>query len=246
MDGGVVLQGSSKTLSFHQWLVSIGKSEKTAKNYSGAIQSSISNWALDGNIIKESLSEIREPAQFYALIEPIQQLPVFLEKNTKGNGMYSAALRQYAEYLDSQTNQSVQEDIEEILSSDGISNTDKATLVNTRVGQGKFRSQLIDQWRGCAVTGYRDVRFLLASHIKPWRESNNEERLNRYNGVLLLPNLDKVFDLGYITFEESGRIRLSRQLENTQVLGVHSDMSIKLNDCNQYFMAYHREQCFRG
>ena len=81
-----------------------------------------------------------------------------------------------------------------------IDETQKSTLINARVGQGQFRKKLIDYWNGCAVTGFTDTRFLVASHIKPWRSSSDRDRLNEFNGLLLLPNLDKAFDLGFISF----------------------------------------------
>lgn len=234
------------TVSYQQWLCSIGKSAKTAKNYAGAIEGSISRWAVDAGLITTNLNHISEPSQLYPLLSTIQQLPVFQQKNTKGKGMYSAALRQYADYLNDTTGQVLREDIEQILSDNTITTTDKSTLVNTRIGQGKFRSQLIEQWQGCAVTGYRDVRFLLASHIKPWSKSEHSERLDPFNGLLLLPNLDKVFDLGYISFEESGAIRISEQIENAAALGIKSTMSVQLAEQHQGFMAHHRKHTFES
>jgi hypothetical protein len=97
------------------------------------------------------------------------------------------------------------------------------------VGQGQFRRQLIDQWGRCALTGYRDPRFLVASHIKPWRKPTNHERLDPYNGLLLLPNLDKSFDLGYISFEDTGRILISGALEDKEALGVRLTMRLELH-----------------
>ena len=51
--------------------------------------------------------------------------------------------------------------------------------------------------------------MLLASHIKPWRDSNHQERLDKFNGLLLLANLDKAFDLGFISFDDSGKVPIS-------------------------------------
>ena len=58
------------------------------------------------------------------------------------------------------------------------------------------------------------LALLVASHIKPWRDADNIERLDQYNGFLLLPNLDKVFDLGFITFRATGEIIVSKQIES--------------------------------
>jgi len=61
----------------------------------------------------------------------------------------------------------------------------------------------------------------------------------------LLPNLDKAFDLGFVTFEENGEILLSPDLENPQALGVKKGMKINLSDKHQENMAYHRDNIFR-
>ena len=72
-----------------------------------------------------------------------------------------------------------------------------------------LRESLLDLWSGCAVTGIGQADLLRASHIKPWRSSNNAERLNRHNGLLLLPQYDHLFDRGYITFDEAGKLQPS-------------------------------------
>ena len=52
-------------------------------------------------------------------------------------------------------------------------------------------------WGGrCAVTGLDLPLLLRASHIKPWRDSDNRERLDPYNGLLLSPSYDAAFDWG--------------------------------------------------
>ncbi len=50
---------------------------------------------------------------------------------------------------------------------------------------------------------------LRASHIKPWRDSSNQERLDGENGFLLTPSIDHLFDRGFISFEDSGRLLIS-------------------------------------
>ena len=99
----------------------------------------------------------------------------------------------------------IESDIAQIIEEKNVSVTDKLAIVNARIGQGRYRKQLIDLWGRCSVTGYNEPSLLIASHIKPWRGSSNEERLDRYNGLLLQPNLDKAFDTGLISFSEAGR-----------------------------------------
>lgn len=158
--------------------------------------------------------------------------------------MYSAALKKYAEYLFEHSSEDIQEDIDSILKNDEISITEKSTLISTRIGQGKYRNGLIDYWQGCAITGYTDISLLVASHIKPWRESNNQERLDPYNGLLLLPNLDKAFDLGYITFQEHGEIVVSATLESPDTLGINDTMILNISAEHQSYMEFHRNNVY--
>ena len=79
-------------MNFEKWLVQVGKSEKTAKNYSQAIGKSISKWAQEAGLIDASLEFLNSAAQFGELIDAIKNLETFKESNSKGKGMYSAAL----------------------------------------------------------------------------------------------------------------------------------------------------------
>ena len=132
----------------------------------------------------------------------------------------------------------------DIIEDDAISNTEKLTYISARVGQGIYRHNLIGYWEKCALTGFSDVRFLVASHIKPWHAADNRERLDTYNGLLLLPNIDKVFDLGFITFSEEGKIVVSEHLEEADTLGIRRDMRLDLEDAHLKYMRYHREMMF--
>jgi hypothetical protein len=224
----------------------IGKSEKTARNYVQAIDKSISQWTKDAGLITSNLFNLKTSADLEPINDAIRKLDIFQQRNTTGKGMYSAALKQYGQYLEDATGQVIADDIDHILNDSSIPVTEKSTLINTRIGQGQFRQSLIEYWQGCALTKYPNTRLLVASHIKPWSKSEHAERLDPFNGLLLLPNLDKVFDLGYITFEETGRIRISKQLEQHEELGINPIMTVSLNDQHQGYMAYHREMEFKG
>lgn len=233
-------------IKFQTWLQQIGKSDRSAKSYSTAISGVMSDWAKETNLIKGSLLDITSPKALAEISEKLSHVDIFVARNTKGNGMYSAALKAYAEYLSDTSSEEIQDDIEELIQSAEIEKTEKSTLINARVGQGKFRKGLIEYWNGCAVTGFGDTRFLVASHIKPWRKSNNQERLNAYNGLLLLPNIDKVFDLGYISFKQQGDILISPELQCTEVLGVNPSMNISLDKRHKEYMDYHRGEVFKS
>lgn len=85
--------------------------------------------------------------------------------------------------------------------------------VEIRVRQWLFRRRVADMEKGCRLTGVSDLRFLRASHIKPWSECDSDgEKLDGNNGLLLSPNADLLFDRGWITFEDSGRLIKSDEL----------------------------------
>lgn len=119
-------------------------------------------------------------------------------------------------------------------------------MLKTRIGQGSFRQKLISLWGGCAVTGYKDPSMLVASHIKPWRISTNIERLDAYNGLLLLPTLDKAFDTGFISFKKDGHIIISPLLKEPESLGITQSMSVNFKPENQLYMEFHRDTVFRN
>lgn len=237
---------SDPVKSFERWALDIGKSSKTVNNYIGALNGSISNWLEEAGQNEKPLFETRTYADYQAVADKVRKLPIFEVRDTKGKGMYNAALNLYGSYLSDVTRQEVTEDITQINHDSSLDDTERAVLTNTRLGQGMFRKHLIDIWDGCAVTGYKDVRLLVASHIKPWRSADNRERLDRYNGLLLLPNLDKVFDRNLVSFDEDGRILISHAIEQPERLGINKRMRIELSPEHQQYMASHRLNFMSG
>ena len=127
--------------------------------------------------------------------------------------------------------------------------TSKRALVATRVGQDDFRAQLIRYWKTCAVTGCSVARILRASHLKPWSECDSRERLDPFNGLLLAPNLDALFDCGLITFADSGDVIVSTELDPDAcvALGIAPAMRLrKVNTAHLPYLKYHRENVFKG
>ncbi|CAK2057529.1 putative restriction endonuclease [Vibrio crassostreae] len=231
---------------YHQWLIDIGKSEKTAKNYLGAIRGSISIWLMDVGELETPLTDINSYREFVGYEEKARKLEQFQIRDSRGKGMYSAALSHYHKFLADLSQVDVNADIKQVMTDNTLSETEKTILVNTRVGQGHFRSKLIQMWGGCAVTGYRNTQLLLASHIKPWRDSSNEERLDRFNGLLLLANLDKAFDLGFISFDDHGKVLISSYLESPDVIGLKEDMAFSIMPDHRPYPRYHRGELFKG
>lgn len=89
-------------------------------------------------------------------------------------------------------------------------------LVNQRVGQDFFRRAVLANYEEtCCITGIADPRLLTASHIRPWGK-DTDNRHNPANGLLLSATFDRAFDRGLITVDRDRRIRVSRQLRESQ------------------------------
>ena len=104
----------------------------------------------------------------------------------------------------------VENQVESEIANSDLTPTEKEQLVRARRGQGKFRENVQKHERACRLTGINDARFLIASHIKPWRSSSNAERLDGENGLLLSPNVDFLFDRGFISFADDCRLLIRR------------------------------------
>ena len=87
---------------------------------------------------------------------------------------------------------------------------------------------------------------LIASHIKPYKDSNSEEAFDVNNGLLLSKNTDSLFDLGYITFNNDGTICPSRVLSNDVIEHITQFRLNEhfINEKRLDYMAYHRAQVF--
>lgn len=136
-----------------------------------------------------------------------------------------------------------------ITESSSIKSTEKKQLVLSRRGQGRFRSNLIEEMVCCPLTKVNDSRLLLASHIKPWAESDNRERIDHYNGLLLTPTFDKLFDQGLITFTNPTQILFSSHLsEQTIELLKLREFTPNINhfDLREEYFSYHHQNIFKG
>lgn len=130
-----------------------------------------------------------------------------------------------------------------------LSDTDIESITKRRIGQAKFRSELIEKWKKCSVSNVSNIFLLKASHIKPWRDSSNFERLDPNNGLLLNPSLDHLFDTGLITFDAKGNIIISSYISESDLieLNIHLEMKIeRVDDQIKPYLRYHNEHVYKG
>lgn len=122
-------------------------------------------------------------------------------------------------------------------------------LVEARYGQGIFRANVEKTENKCRLTDVNDKRVLIASHIKPWRKSTDDEKLDGNNGLLLSPHVDKLFDKGWITFTDDGKILCAddRIKEIMKVWGLEINKFIgSFNEQQKKYLAYHRENIYKS
>lgn len=148
-------------------------------------------------------------------------------------------------------NNSISDDIFDILNIKNkkkLLETSRKAEIEQRLGQGTFRVNLLNLWNNkCCVTGCDITSIIVASHIKPWRDSNTDERQDEYNGLPLLATLDALFDKGYITFNKNGNLIYSSQLNQKQIKLLKLDnlkLTKKPHIKTMQYLEYHRKNIF--
>lgn len=129
--------------------------------------------------------------------------------------------------------------------------TETDRLVVARVGQTMFRAALLDYWQGrCCLTGLEVPELLRASHIKPWANcERDDERLDVFNGLLLAPHLDALFDSGWMTVTIDGEVLFSPALNPVARAALGVDRVLKLHGvrpAHSYYLDYHNQYVFRN
>lgn len=127
----------------------------------------------------------------------------------------------------------------------------KQAISNARNGQGKYREQLLEQCRFCPITMISDERLLIASHIKPWAASDEDEKIDPYNGYMLSPLYDRLFDRGFITFTEKRHVVLSDFISpyTWKQIGLKKDAFFKalpMDEKRIEYLKFHHESVFKG
>lgn len=131
-----------------------------------------------------------------------------------------------------------------------IENTeDKKLKTRARIGQGKYREELLHLCPFCPITMISDDRLLIASHIKPWSKSNDIEKVDPFNGFMLTPTFDYLFDKGFMSFTDDKKTMLSPFLSKMTYskLGI-SDNKIFTHlpiEGREKYLEYHRNEILK-
>ncbi len=138
--------------------------------------------------------------------------------------------------------------------SEGLSepeSTERLATTKIREGQEKYRQKLLEQCRFCPFTMISDERLLVASHIKPWAAANDIERVDPFNGYILSPMYDRLFDQGFITFNEDKQVILSEFISpyTWKQIGLENECYVKelpMDDKRIEYLDFHHKSVFKG
>ena len=121
---------------------------------------------------------------------------------------------------------------------------EREAVAKYRCAQGLFRRRvLVLEASRCRVTDETNPDLLRASHIKPWRTSNDTEKQDGDNGLLLAPHVDALFDKGLISFADDGSMLLSEKLESAvlQRWGIRYPLNVgPFREGQKKYLRHHR------
>lgn len=137
-----------------------------------------------------------------------------------------------------------------VISEAGMNSIDCAVTTKSRgIAQRLFRGNLLRLWQGsCAVTNVQEPRVLRSSHIKPWVDSNVQEKVDHFNGLLLVPNIDVLFNEGLISFRDDGRMLVSPDWRDDDQRRMHITPDLHLRTANtesRPYLEFHRDVRFK-
>lgn len=128
-----------------------------------------------------------------------------------------------------------------------VSTSEKQQIAKARIGQSVIREKLLETRKHCEVCQIKQKELLVASHIKPWSESDDYEKGDLNNLLLLCAMHDALFDKGFISFDEEGKIIVSAMVneEELEKYLLNKKMKITVDNAKSKFLMYHRKNIFK-
>jgi hypothetical protein len=230
-----------------------------------------SNWSNEGWFVEVEFSELVSPIRPKDFIESIK--PLLSEKyaplQLNGNGLQGVYLTEISQefgqlliLLSRAEIGKIEHDLAPLFDDESEyeinleiearklqGDLEKIQITKSRRGQGIFKANVRLIEKHCRVTGVTNIKHLRASHIKPWAVSNDIEKLDGCNGLLLSPHVDHLFDRGFISFYNSGDLLISSEL-NPQILdqwAIESNKNVgKFRSEQREYLEYHRDVIFQN
>lgn len=220
-------------------------------------------WNPDGYLVRVKWEMLEEPFIPKQHLEDIRSLlpekhsPIQQKTGNGNQGIYLASIskdlgeklikliNQNNNFVKPETEEEIlreeAKEVENIENAD-IPDQDKLQLIKARKGQGVYRSNLLKIEKCCRVTGVTNISFLVASHIKPWSKSENAEKIDGNNGLLLSPHVDRLFDRGFISFTDNGDMLIKEEAKDAFISWglVIKNVGV-FNKKQSNYLAYHRK-----
>jgi putative restriction endonuclease len=166
------------------------------------------------------------------------------------HGNFIFYFKPFVDYFGEYENLFIVEEEIKILEEEEIPIEVKTQLIRARKGQGKYRQQLLEECPFCPITLISDDRLLIASHIKPWIKSDDNEKIDPKNGFMFTPTYDLLFDRGFISFTNDGKIVISPWLSKMTCskLNISPEKQYPMLPTRgrEHYLLYHRENIFKG
>lgn len=217
---------------------------------------SFSEWGNTGNRVDVTLRDLRTPihrddiaSDFISLYQQ-RSVPNLFNREGRINQIYMARLLPDAAAYLLERAHLIEEFESKLVDQEPrkrkLSETTREAIVKARVGQGLFRADLLRIWNSqCSLTGLSNPDLLIASHIHAWTLSDNDQRIDPDNGLLLAPHIDRLFDRGLISFDDHGGLMISPTLKQGDRELLALDRYTKLRRItaeNRKYMALHRDR----
>jgi putative restriction endonuclease len=166
------------------------------------------------------------------------------------DGMIFFYFRPFADYFGEAEHPVTLINEESAIQNDILDPQEAFQVRKSRKGHGRYREQLLDSCPFCPITMIADDRLLIASHIKPWVSSDQFEKTDPYNGFMLSPTFDKLFDRGFITFTDDKKVVLSPFLSKMTYskIGISDNKTFPFlpTEGREGYLDYHRNNIFKA
>lgn len=234
------------------------KKEKLAEKYFTLKQQidSLENKPLFFNFIKRDVTHaglyVSSTSNYYNLIRDLGLSDFSYLSIMKLKNIETKKIEYYCQININESSLIQNEDyiLDEIEENQNVSTKIRKQIIDSRVGQGIYRKKLLEECPFCPFTQIDNEALLNASHIKPWKKSNNKEKTDPKNGFIFTPTYDRLFDRGFITFSDSKELIISNWISETTRKQLKIDDGMIINDlplCKERlgYLKFHRENEFK-
>ena len=106
---------------------------------------------------------------------------------------------------------------------------------------------MLNRYPYCVVTNVTDPNLLVACHIKDYAKCNTLEKFDKFNGLTMTPTIHSLFDMGYLTFDENGKMVLSDFFRNVDRRNLNlygKTITVLLEEEMKPYLSWHNENVF--